>query len=308
MKELKHKIMQLKRERNAIILAHYYAPDEVQDVADYIGDSLALSRIAADNDADVILFAGVHFMAETAKVLSPDKRVLIPDLEAGCSLADSCKATDLEKFIADYPDHTVVSYVNTSVEVKALTDIVCTSSNAIEVIESLPKDAKIIFGPDRNLGNFVKSSVGSENMVIWDGACHVHEQFSLERLLELKREHSDAEVLTHPECKKPIHLVSDYIGSTLGILNYAKRSEKKKFIVVTEPGVIYQMRKECPGKEFIPAPPEDSSCGCNNCSYMKLNSLDKIYDTLKDFKNEIFIDEDIRKKAEVSIRRMLEIG
>lgn len=306
--DLKQGIEALKRERNAIILAHYYTPDEVQDVADFVGDSLALSRVAANNSADVILFAGVHFMAETAKVLSPQKCVLLPDLEAGCSLADSCDAVKFEEFVKQHPDHTVISYVNTSVGVKANTDIVCTSSNAVAVVNSLPKDAKIIFGPDRNLGNYVKTISGRENMVIWDGACHVHEQFSLERILELKQNNKDAKILTHPECKKPIHLISDFIGSTAELLEFAKKDSATKFIVVTEPGILYKMKKECPAKEFIPAPPTDETCGCNNCSYMKLNTLQKIYDSLKENKNVIEIDETIRKRAEKSIKRMLEIG
>lgn len=305
--ELKQKIEALKREKNAIILAHYYTRDEVQEVADYIGDSLALSRIAADNDAEVILFAGVHFMAETAKVLSPEKTVLIPDMEAGCSLADSCKATDFEKFTSSHPDHIVVSYVNTSVEVKALTDIACTSSNAINVVNSIPKDKKIIFGPDRNLGNYIKNITGREDILVWDGACHVHEQFSLERILELKKEYPKAKILTHPECKKPIHLISDVIGSTSELLNYAVKDESDTFIVVTEPGILYQMRRECPNKTFIPAPPIDSTCGCNDCSFMKLNTLQKIYESLRDNKYEIIIDADTIKKAEKSIRRMLEL-
>lgn len=305
--ELKQKIEALKREKNAIILAHYYTRDEVQEVADYIGDSLALSRIAADNDAEVILFAGVHFMAETAKVLSPEKTVLIPDMEAGCSLADSCKATDFEKFTSSHPDHIVVSYVNTSVEVKALTDIACTSSNAINVVNSIPKDKKIIFGPDRNLGNYIKNITGREDILVWDGACHVHEQFSLERILELKKEYPKAKILTHPECKKPIHLISDVIGSTSELLNYAVKDESDTFIVVTEPGILYQMRRECPNKTFIPAPPIDSTCGCNDCSFMKLTTLQKIYESLRDNKYEIIIDADTIKKAEKSIRRMLEL-
>lgn len=305
--ELKQKIEALKREKNAIILAHYYTRDEVQEVADYIGDSLALSRIAADNDAEVILFAGVHFMAETAKVLSPEKTVLIPDMEAGCSLADSCKATDFEKFTSTHPGHIVVSYVNTSVEVKALTDIACTSSNAINVVNSIPKDKKIIFGPDRNLGNYIKNITGREDILVWDGACHVHEQFSLERILELKKEYPKAKILTHPECKKPIHLISDVIGSTSELLNYAVKDESDTFIVVTEPGILYQMRRECPDKTFIPAPPIDSTCGCNDCSFMKLNTLQKIYESLRDNKYEIIIDADTIKKAGKSIRRMLEL-
>lgn len=305
--QLKEKIIELKKRKNAIILSHYYTDGDVQDVADFVGDSLALSRVAQKNDADIILFAGVHFMAETAKILSPTKKVLFPDMNAGCSLADSCKAEDFEAFVKAHPSHTVISYVNTSVGVKALTDIVCTSSNAVEIVNSLDKHEKILFGPDRNLGNYIKSLTSREDMIIWDGACHVHERFSLERILDLKKEHPEAKVLTHPECKKPIHIISDFIGSTAAILDYAKKSDAKEFIVVTEPGILYQMQKECPGKVFIPAPPTDSSCGCNDCSFMKLMTLEKIYHTLLNESNEILIEESLRKKAEKSILRMLEI-
>ncbi len=303
--QLKQKIQALKKAKNAVILSHYYTTEDVQDVADFIGDSLALSRQAQQSTADIIVFAGVHFMAETAKVLSPDKKVLLPDMAAGCSLADSCHAEDLARFIADHPGRTVVSYVNTTVEVKALTDIVCTSSNAVDIVRSLPKDEKIIFGPDRNLGNYVKSITGHEDMLVWDGACHVHEQFSLERILALKEEYPDAKLLTHPECKEPIRLVSDFIGSTAALLKYAQTDSARTYIVATEPGVLYQMRKSCPEKLFIPAPPSDTSCACNDCSYMKLITLEKIYQVLKDESNEILLDEEIRQKAEKSILRML---
>lgn len=305
--QLKEKIIELKKSKNAIILSHYYTDGDVQDVADFVGDSLALSRVAQKNNADIILFAGVHFMAETAKILSPTKKVLFPDMNAGCSLADSCKAEDFEKFVNSHPSHTVISYVNTTVGVKALTDIVCTSSNAIDIVNSLPKDEKIIFGPDRNLGSYIKSLTSREDMLIWDGACHVHERFSLEKILEIKKDHPEAKILTHPECKKPIHIISDFIGSTAAILNYAKNSDSKEFIVVTEPGIIYQMQKECPNKVFIPAPPTDSTCGCNDCSFMKLMTLEKIYKTLLNESNEIIIEESLRKKAEKSILRMLDI-
>lgn len=305
--QLKEKIIELKKSKNAIILSHYYTDGDVQDVADFVGDSLALSRVAQKNNADIILFAGVHFMAETAKILSPTKKVLFPDMNAGCSLADSCKAEDFEKFVNLHPSHTVISYVNTTVGVKALTDIVCTSSNAIDIVNSLPKDEKIIFGPDRNLGSYIKSLTSREDMLIWDGACHVHERFSLEKILEIKKDHPEAKILTHPECKKPIHIISDFIGSTAAILNYAKNSDSKEFIVVTEPGIIYQMQKECPNKVFIPAPPTDSTCGCNDCSFMKLMTLEKIYKTLLNESNEIIIEESLRKKAEKSILRMLDI-
>lgn len=309
MMTLKEKIQALKRQRNAIILAHYYTEAEVQDVADFVGDSLALSQQAATTDADVILFAGVHFMGETAKILSPRKTVLMPDLAAGCSLADSCPADAFAAFIDQHPGHTVISYVNTTAEVKALTDIVCTSSNAVQIVQSLPEDEPIIFGPDRNLGNYIKNVTRRQNMLIWDGACHVHEEFSLEKILELKKEHPTAKVLTHPECKQPIILISDYVGSTSGLLRYATTdTSTDTYIVVTEPGVLHQMRLAAPHKTFIPAPPMDSTCGCNNCSYMKLVSLQKMVDALERMKPQIIIPEETRAKAEKSIRRMLEIS
>ncbi|WP_298064245.1 quinolinate synthase NadA [uncultured Rikenella sp.] len=309
MEALKDKIERLKRERNAVILAHYYTEGEVQDVADFVGDSLALSQRAATTDAEVILFAGVHFMGETAKILSPQKTVLMPDMAAGCSLADSCRAEDFAAFIAAHPGHTVISYVNTTAEVKALTDIVCTSSNAVQIVESLPKDEPVIFGPDRNLGNYIRNITGRENMLIWDGACHVHEEFSLEKILELKKEYPQAKVLTHPECKRPIVLVSDYVGSTAGLLKFAVQdTSTDTYIVVTEPGVLHQMRKAAPEKTFIPAPPMDSTCGCNNCSFMKLVTLRKMADALERMAPEIVVPEQTRVRAERSIRRMLEIS
>lgn len=306
---LKEKIEALKRERNAVILAHYYTEGDVQDVADFVGDSLALSQKAATTDADVILFAGVHFMGETAKILSPQKTVLMPDMAAGCSLADSCRADDFAAFIAAHPGHTVISYVNTTAEVKALTDIVCTSSNAVQIVQSLPADQPIIFGPDRNLGNYIRNITGRENMLIWDGACHVHEEFSLEKILELQAEYPHAKILTHPECKRPIILVSDYVGSTAGLLKFATEdTTTDTYIVVTEPGVLHQMKKAAPGKTFIPAPPMDSTCGCNDCNFMKLVTLKKMADALERMEPEIVIPEDIRVKAEGSIRRMLDIS
>lgn len=305
----KEKIEKLKKDRNAVILAHYYTVSEIQDVADFVGDSLALAQAAATTNADVILFAGVHFMGETAKILSPEKTVLMPDLKAGCSLADSCPARDFEQFIARHPGHTVISYVNTTAEVKALTDIVCTSSNAVQIVNSLPKDEPIIFGPDRNLGNYIKNLTGRENMLIWDGACHVHEEFSLEKILELKEQHPGAKVIAHPECKKPILMVSDFVGSTSELVRFvAEEGEAKTCIVVTEPGVIHQMRQVAPDKTFIPAPPLDSTCGCNDCAYMKLNTLQKMIDALENMAPEITLDETVRVKAEKSIRRMLDIS
>lgn len=306
---LQERIEQLKRERNAVILAHYYTEGEVQDVADFVGDSLALSQRAATTDADVILFAGVHFMGETAKILSPGKTVLMPDMAAGCSLADSCRADEFAAFVAAHPGHTVISYVNTTAEVKALTDIVCTSSNAVQIVESLPADEPILFGPDRNLGNYIRNVTGRENMVVWDGACHVHEEFSLDKILALKAEHPQAKILTHPECKRPIVLVSDYVGSTAGLLKFATEDRSTDtYIVVTEPGVLHQMRKAAPDKRFIPAPPTDSTCGCNNCNFMKLITLRKMADALERMEPQIVIPEEVRAKAERSIRRMLEIS
>ncbi|WP_047446556.1 quinolinate synthase NadA [Alistipes sp. ZOR0009] len=305
--DLVAEIDRLKKEKNAVILAHYYQTGDIQDIADFVGDSLALSQQAAKTEADIIVFAGVHFMAETAKILSPSKKVLIPDLKAGCSLADSCKAEDFAEFLKLYPDHTVISYVNTTADVKALTDIVCTSSNAVQIVESLPADAKIVFGPDRNLGNYIKNTTGRE-MVIWDGACHVHEEFSLERILELKKEHPNSKILAHPECKKPILLVADHIGSTADLLKYSTKDQASEYIVATETGIIHQMRKASPNKTFIPAPPLDSTCGCNDCSYMKLITLKKLYNTLLYEQPEVFVDEQVSIKAERSIRAMLDIS
>ncbi|MFI3327907.1 MAG: quinolinate synthase NadA [Rikenellaceae bacterium] len=305
MEELKREIERLKREKNCVILAHYYTRDEVQEVADFVGDSLALARVAQSTDAAAILFAGVHFMAETAKILSPQKMVLLPDMEAGCSLADSCKGPDLAKFKAEHPDHMVVSYVNTTAEVKALTDVVCTSSNAIDIVNGLPADAKIIFGPDRNLGSYVKSMTGRDDMLVWDGACHVHERFSLEKLVELKKEFPNAKVVAHPECKKPILMLADHVGSTAALLDYVKTSGFNEFIVVTEPGILFEMQKVGGDKIFHVVPPEDSTCACNDCSYMKLVTLEKIYESLRDDKHQIEVAEDVRVAAEKSIIKML---
>lgn len=304
---LRERIASLKRERNAVILAHYYTTPEVQAVADFLGDSLALSVEAQKVEADVILFAGVHFMAETAKVLCPDKRVLIPCPEAGCSLADSCPAAEFAAFKARYPGHRVVSYVNTSVGVKALTDVCCTSSNALKVVESIPADVPVLFGPDRNLGSYIRKMTGRENMVLWDGACHVHEEFSLERLLELRRQHPEAKVVVHPECRDYIVAVADYVGSTAGILAYCGRSEAREFIVVTEAGILSEMRRRYPDKEFIPAPPDDETCGCNNCRYMKMVTLENIAAALENLAPEIVLDEATRQAAERSIRNMIAI-
>ncbi|GHT73264.1 quinolinate synthase A [Bacteroidia bacterium] len=305
--DLVQAIKDLRKEKNAIILAHYYQEGAIQDIADYVGDSLALARWAANTDADIIVLCGVHFMAETAKILSPEKRVLLPDLNAGCSLADSCPADEFEAFIKQYPEYTIISYVNTSAAIKTLTDVVVTSSNARQIVESFPKDAKLIFAPDRNLGNYINSITGRD-MLLWNGACHVHEQFSLEKILELKKQYPDALILAHPECKSPVLKIADYIASTSGLLNYASQSDKKEFIVATESGILHEMQKNNPDKNFIPAPPNDSTCACNECSFMKLNTLEKLYNCLKYEMPEIFIDEKIIEKAVKPINRMLELS
>ena len=305
--ELINEINRLRKERNAVILAHYYQEGEIQDIADFIGDSLQLSQQAAKTNADVIVFAGVHFMAETAKILSPSKTVLIPDLDAGCSLADSCNADDFKQFLGRYPNHTVISYVNTTADVKALTDIICTSSNAVDIVKSLPANEKIVFGPDKNLGNYIKSVTGRD-MVVWDGACHVHERFSLEKILALKKEHPEAKIIAHPECEKPVLLVSDYIGSTSALLKFVGGDSSKSYIVCTESGILHQMKKAHPEKEFIPAPPNDSTCACNDCQFMKLITLKKIYLSLKNNRFEIKLNPDIQSRAEKPIRRMLELS
>jgi quinolinate synthase len=300
-------IARLKAEKNAIILAHYYQTADIQDIADFVGDSLALSQKAAANNADIILFAGVKFMAETAKILAPEKKVLLPDLMAGCSLADSCKAEDFEKFLSENPGRTVISYVNTSAEIKALSDIICTSSNAVQIVESLPENEKIIFAPDRNLGNYVLNKTGRD-IVIWNGTCHVHEEFSLEAIINLKKEYPDAKIIVHPECELPVRMVADFIGSTSALLNFTKKDKGKSYIVATEVGIIHQMKKENPEKIYIPAPPRDSTCGCSECSFMKLITIEKIYKCLLNEKPEIFLDNIILRKAQVPIRRMMEIS
>lgn len=300
-------IKKMKKEKNALILAHYYQRGEIQDIADYIGDSLALANIAAKNDASIIVLCGVHFMAETAKILSPEKKVLCPDINAGCSLADSCPADEFGEYVKKHPGYTVISYVNTSAAVKAYTDIVVTSTNAKQIVESLPKEEKIIFGPDRNLGNYINSVTGRE-MKLWNGACHVHEQFSLEKILKLKSEYPNAQVLAHPECKKSLLIVADKVGSTQALLNYAISSDCNEFIVATESGILHEMKKQASNKTFIPAPPEDGSCACNECSYMKLNTLEKLYLCLKYELPEVKVDEEIAKKAIRPINNMLNIS
>lgn len=305
--ELTQRIEELKREKQAVILAHYYTTPEVQAVADFLGDSLALAVKAQSIEAPVILFAGVHFMAETAKVLCPEKRVLIPCPEASCSLAESCRAEDLASFKAQHPDHLVVSYVNTTVGVKALTDICCTSSNALKVVESIPREQPIIFAPDRNLGFYIQKLTGRENMLLWDGACHVHEEFSLEKILQLKAQHPEAKIVVHPECKAHIVEVADFVGSTAAILEYCGGCETREFIVVTEPGILAEMKKRYPAKHFIPAPPIDSTCGCNDCRYMKMVNLENIVTALENLSPEILLDEGTRRAAERSILNMIAI-
>jgi quinolinate synthase len=300
-------IKRLKKKKNVIILAHYYQTGDIQDIADFVGDSLALSQKAASNDAEIILFAGVRFMAETAKILSPEKKVLIPDMNAGCSLADSCKAEDFKKFIENNPGRTVITYVNTNIDIKVLSDIICTSSNAVQIIESLPVDVKILFGPDRNLGNYIMNKTGRD-IIAWNGACHVHEEFSLEGIMKLKQENPEAKVIVHPECKLPVRMVADYIGSTSALLKFTKKDDAASYIVGTEPGIIHQMKKENPSKKFIPAPSRDSTCGCNECSFMKLITMEKIYRCIRDERPEIMIDPDVLRKASKPINRMMEIS
>jgi quinolinate synthase len=299
-------IRELKKELNAVILAHYYQEPEIQDMADLVGDSLELSRKAADTDADTIVFAGVHFMAETAKILSPRKRVLLPDLAAGCSLAEGCPAPEFEAFRRRYPDHVAITYVNCTAEVKALSDIICTSSNAEKIIRQIPPDRKILFAPDRNLGAYLVRKTGRE-MVLWQGTCIVHETFSERKLAALRLEHPSARLIAHPECEEAVLEQADFIGSTSGLLRHVQQSPDREFIVATEAGIIHQMEKTCPGKVFLPAPPEES-CECNNCPYMKLNTPAKLYRCMKDRAPEIRLDDDLIARAQKPIRRMLEMS
>ncbi|WP_246008158.1 quinolinate synthase NadA [Chitinophaga lutea] len=299
-------IERLKKEKNAIILAHYYQEPDIQDVADYIGDSLGLSQQAAKTDADIIVFAGVHFMAETAKILSPQKKVLLPDLKAGCSLADSAPPELFKKFRDQYPDHIVISYINCSAGIKALSDIICTSSNAEKIIESVPKDQPIIFAPDRNLGSYLIKKTGRD-MVLWNGACMVHEIFSLEKITKLKMRHPNAKIIAHPECEAPVLAIADFIGSTTGLLKFTQRDDAQEYIVVTETGILHQMQKENPAKTFIPAPP-NNACACNDCPHMKLNTLEKLYLCMEYEQPEITMEENLRLAAKKPIDRMLEIS
>ncbi len=307
--DLVKEINRLRQEKNAVILAHYYQVAEIQDIADFVGDSLALAQAAAKTDADIILFAGVHFMAETAKILNPDKKVLLPDLLAGCSLAESAPREQFEAFKKQHPDHVVVSYVNTSADIKALTDIVCTSSNAEKIINSIPKDKKIIFAPDKNLGSYLIKKTGRD-MLLWDGACEVHEEFSLEKILALKAEYPEAKIIAHPESRDYILNIADYIGSTSGLLKYVQNSDAKAFIIATESGILHKMAQIAPDKILIPAPPQhdETGCACAECPYMKRNTLEKIYLALNYELPEVNVEEELRKKALVSIERMLELS
>lgn len=308
MKSLKERILELKKEKNAVILAHYYQEADIQDVADYVGDSLGLSQEAMKVDADIILFAGVHFMAETAKILNPTKKVILPDLKAGCSLAESCPADKFKKFIDEHPGHIVITYVNCSAEVKALTDIVCTSSNAVKIVESIPKETPIIFAPDKNLGKYIIQKTGRD-MLLWDGSCVVHEAFSLDKLIALYKENPDAKIIAHPESETHILKTAAYIGSTAGMIEFVKTDPSKKFIVATEAGILHKMKQEVPDKILIPAPSEeDNTCACSECGYMKMNTLQKVYDCLLNESPEINVPADIMKKALIPIERMLELS
>ena len=304
--DLFEEISHLKKEKNAVILAHYYQNADIQDIADYIGDSLGLAQQAEKSTADIILFAGVHFMAETAKILNPTKKVLIPDMNAGCSLADSCPASDFKAFKKQHPNHIVATYINCTADIKALSDVIVTSSNAKQIIESYPKDQPIIFAPDKNLGAYINKVTG-RNMLLWNGSCMVHEIFSIEKIVKLKNQHPQAELIAHPECEDKLLQMADFIGSTTALLNYAKQSAKKEFIVATETGILHQMQKSCPDKTFIPAPP-NNTCACNDCPHMKLNTLEKIYLALKNEEPEIFMSDELIEKSKKPIVKMLELS
>ncbi|MBK6522248.1 MAG: quinolinate synthase NadA [Sphingobacteriaceae bacterium] len=304
--DLFEEIKTLKKQKNVLLLAHYYQNNDIQDIADYIGDSLGLAQQAEKTKADIILFAGVHFMAETAKILNPTKKVLIPDLKAGCSLADSCPPEKFSEFKKNHPDHIVITYINCTAEIKALSDIICTSSNAVQIVESLPTEQKIIFAPDKNLGAYINKKT-KRNMVLWDGSCMVHEIFSLEKLIKLKIQNPNAKIIAHPECEAAILEHADFIGSTTALLNFTKKSNDKEFIVLTETGILHQMQKTSPNKTFIPAPP-NNSCACNDCPYMKLNTLEKIYISLKYEQPELVMNKDLMEKAKLPILKMLELS
>ncbi len=305
--DLKEEIYKLKKEKNAIILGHFYQTEDIQEISDILGDSLALAQEASKTEADLIVFAGVHFMAETAKLVNPSKKVVLPDLNAGCSLADSAPAEEFEKFVKAHPEHTVITYINSSTEVKALTDVCCTSSNAVHIVNNFPKDAKLIFAPDKNLGNYINKITGRD-MLLWEGACHVHKEFSIPRIIELKEQYPDAKLIAHPECQNDLLIMADHVGSTSSLLNFTKKDDGKQYIVATESGILHQMRKYSEHKHFIPAPPEDSTCACNDCKFMKMNTLRKIYLAMKYEVPEITLDEELRKKAAKPIEKMLEIS
>ena len=306
--DLKEKIIQLKKEKNAVILAHYYQTADIQDIADYVGDSLGLSQKAAETDADMIVFAGVHFMAETAKILNPTKTVVLPDLKAGCSLADSCPPDAFSTFIKQHPNHVVITYVNCSAEIKALSDIVCTSSNALKIVESIPKDVPIIFAPDKNLGKYIMKKTGRD-MLLWDGSCIVHEAFSIDKLIELHKKHPEHKIIAHPESEEHILNTATYIGSTAGMINYVKAHSQEKFIVATEAGILHKMQQEVPNTELVPAPAqEDNTCACSECGFMKVNTMQKLYDCMLNETPKIEVPEDIRKRALLPIERMLELS
>lgn len=305
--DIKAEIRRMCKEKNALIMAHYYTEGVIQELADFVGDSLALAQKAAATDADIIVMCGAHFMGETNKILCPEKKILVPDLNASCSLAESCPADEFETFVKAHPGHTVVSYVNTTAATKALTDVVVTSSNARQIVESLPEDTPIIFGPDQNLGNYINGLTGRK-MVLWNGACHVHEKFSVEKILQLKREHPAAKILAHPECKGPVISLADKVGSTAALLKYSITDDAQEFIVATESGILTEMQKSAPQKTFIPAPPDDSTCACNECNYMKLITLEKLYNCLKYEWPSVEVEPEVAEKAVRPIQRMLEIS
>ncbi|MGF1639280.1 MAG: quinolinate synthase NadA [Cyclobacteriaceae bacterium] len=305
--DLVEAIQKLKREKNAVILGHYYITGDLQDISDFTGDSLALAQAAAGTKADMIVFLGVHFMAETAKILNPNKKVIIPDLNAGCSLAESAPKEKFEEFLSQYPDHKVISYINCTADIKALSDVICTSSNAKGIVDSFPVDQKLIFAPDKNLGNYINSVTG-RSMVLYDGACMVHELYSLEKVLDLQKQLPDAEFIAHPECEAPLLIAADYVGSTTALLKYVSKSTSKKFIVATESGILHQMKKNEPDKIFIPAPSVDATCGCNDCAFMKLNTMEKLYNSMLYEQPELLMSSELIEKAKLPILKMLEIS
>lgn len=306
--DLVQEIHKLKQEKHAVLLGHYYQTSDIQDIADYLGDSLKLSQVAAETDAQIIVFAGVHFMAETAKILSPSKKVIIPDLHAGCSLAESCPPEEFKKFKDQYPDHTVISYVNTTAAIKTMTDICCTSTNALPIVHALPEEEKILFAPDQNLGNYIKRITGRKDMVVYPGACHVHEEFSPELIYQLKKEHPQAKLIAHPECTKPVLLMADHVGSTSSLLKFTQTDDARQYIVATEWGIMHQMKKQNPDKTFIAAPPKDSTCGCSECNFMKLITVKKIYNSLKYEAPVVELDAETIEKAARPIQKMLDMS